>query len=190
MTPPQLPGDVPVPDILHPVLERRAPALGHDLKLVVAVRREHGRRERLHFHEPLIGEARLDDGVTAVAVADRMPVRFDPLQQTALLEHIHDAFARVESVQVGEGLGDARGVLHARVFGHHQRHLELVAQADLEVRRVVGRRDLHEPGPECRIDRLVRDDGNGDVGDGQAGCFPHEPGVPGVPGMHRDGGVA
>src|SRR5207253_1846399 len=28
VTPPQLAGDVPVPDVLHPVLERGAPALG------------------------------------------------------------------------------------------------------------------------------------------------------------------
>src|SRR2546430_17470871 len=35
VAPPQLAGDVPVADVLHPVLERGVPALGDDLGLVV-----------------------------------------------------------------------------------------------------------------------------------------------------------
>src|SRR5256885_11909015 len=50
VSPPQLPGDVPVPDVLHPVLERRAPALRHDRKLPVPVRREHRLGDGPHLH--------------------------------------------------------------------------------------------------------------------------------------------
>src|SRR2546427_9376870 len=40
--------------------------------------------------------------------------------------------------------------------------------------RVVRRRDLHEPGPELGIDRLVRDDGDGDVRDWEPGGLADE----------------
>src|SRR5438128_10660657 len=73
VAPPQLPRDVPVPDVLHPVLVRRAPPLGDETNGPAAVRFERRLRERLHFHEPLIGQPRLHHRVAAIAVAHRVP---------------------------------------------------------------------------------------------------------------------
>ena len=188
--PPQLARDVPVADVLHPVLERRVPALRHDPEPRLPIGREHRLGERLHLHEPLIAQARLDDGVAAVAAPQRVAVRLDLLEQAPLLEHVHDPLACLESVQVGERLGHARGVLHASVLGHHQRHLELVPQADLEVGGVVRGGHLHEPRAEGGVDHLVRHDRNRDVGDRESGHFPHEPGVAGILRMDRHGRVA
>src|SRR5437879_3170512 len=54
----------------------------------------------------------------------------------------------------------------------------------------MGRRDLHEPGPELGIDRLVRDDGDGDVRDREPGALADEARVPLVARLHGDRGVA
>src|ERR1043166_9812479 len=77
MSPPQLARDVPVADVLHPVLEGRVPALRNDPEPCLAIRREHRLGERLHLHEPLIAQARLDDRVAAVAAPQRVAVWLD-----------------------------------------------------------------------------------------------------------------
>ena len=164
VAPPQLPGNVPVPDVLHPVLERRVPALRDDLEALLAVLREDRLSERLHLHEPLIAEPRLDDRVAAITMAHRMRVRLDLLEQPLLLEHLDNLFARLEPVEPTEGRGDPfpfslpRLFPHGAVFPHDERHLELVARADLEVVGVVRRRHLHEPRSEGRVHGVVPDD--------------------------------
>src|SRR4029077_11736000 len=148
VTPPELSRDVPVADVLHPVLIRRAPALGHEPDLPRAVRLEGGLRERLHLHEPLIAEPRLDHRAAAVAVAHGVAVGLDLLEEPPLLEEIYDLGARVEPIEARQRLRDPRGVLHAGVLGHHDRHLELVAEANFEIGRVVCRGDFHGAGTE------------------------------------------
>src|SRR5439155_2718846 len=60
MSPPQLPRDVPVANILQPVDVHRPPSLWQDANRTVAHCFERWLRERLHLHEPLIRQSRLD----------------------------------------------------------------------------------------------------------------------------------
>ena len=190
VAPPQLPRDVPVADVLHPVLVRRAPALGDEANRPGAVRLERRLCERLHLHEPLIGQPRLHHRVAAVAVAHRVPMRLHFCEQAALLEHVDDLFAGIEAVELGERLRHARRMLHPPVLGHHQGHLELVSQPDLEVRRVVRRSHLHEARSEPGLDCLIREDRHRQVGDRQPGDFAHETAMARIFGIHRHRRIA
>ena len=172
------------------MLVRRAPPLGDETNGPAAVRFERRLRERLHFHEPLIGQPRLHHRVATIAVAHRVPVRLDLLEQAAFLEQVHDPFPRDEAVEVGERLRYARRMLHPAVLGHHERHLELVPQPDLEVRRVVRRGHLHEARPEPGLDRVIGDDRHRQVDDRQPGDLAHEGPVALVRGIHGHGRVA
>src|SRR5438132_13662063 len=80
---------------------RRAPPLGDETNGPAAVRFERRLRERLHFHEPLIGQPRLHHRVATIAVAHRVPVRLDLLEQAAFLEQVHDLFPRDEADEAG-----------------------------------------------------------------------------------------
>src|SRR5256714_5332350 len=75
MTPPELPRDVPIADVLHPVLECRVPTLRNDLECSAPILSQNRLGERVHFHEPLIGKSWLDDGVAAGAATHRVRMR-------------------------------------------------------------------------------------------------------------------
>ena len=67
--PPELAADAPVADVLHPVQVDPGPALGDEAQPPALDRRDRRHGERLHLHEPLQRQVRLDDGVAAVAAA-------------------------------------------------------------------------------------------------------------------------
>ena len=67
VTPPKLTGDTPVTDILHPVEINLIKAFGDKLGLAVLDRLDCRLGKRLHFHEPLLGNSRLNNGMTTVA---------------------------------------------------------------------------------------------------------------------------
>ena len=76
MSPPQLARDVPVADALEPIDVNGFPFPGQNANGALAYGFERRSCQRFHLHEPLIGEARLDDSVAAVAVPDRVLMRF------------------------------------------------------------------------------------------------------------------
>ena len=130
---------------------------------------ERGSCERLHLHEPLIGQPRLHHRVAAVAVPHRVLVRFHFLQRARRSQHLDDPLARRESIEALDLLRHAavgvRHLSHCRVFVDHHRHRERVTLAHVEVVRVVRGRDLHDTGAERGIgvgvgdhrDRAVHD---------------------------------
>src|SRR3989475_5823242 len=120
VSPPELARDVPVPDVLHPVLVGRAPVLRDEPNLSAAVGGERGLGERPHLHEPLVAEPRLHHGVAAVAVAHRMLVRLRLLEQPLGLDQLHELRSRLEAIEPAEWWRDpspfpaaARGCLSA-----------------------------------------------------------------------------
>ena len=169
MPPPELPRDVPVADVLEPVDVHRLPALGQDAHGAVAHGLERRRGERRHLHEPLVGQARLDHGVAAVAMPHRVLVRLD-LHERARLARASRRCARAprsgraRAAPSGTRPAASVDLAHDAVGVDHDRHRQLVPLADLEVVRVVRRRDLHRrrcrtrdrrsrrprPGSRCR----------------------------------------
>ena len=200
VAPPQLPRDVPIADVLQPVLVGRAPSLRDEADLPLVVGSERRLGERLHLHEPLVAEPGLDDRVAAVAAAQRVGVRLDLLEQPLLAQHSHDPLAGFEPVYAEElvrhpltarpPVRPTAFVSHRPIFPHDQRHVEPMARSDLEVGGVVRGGDLHEPASEQRVHRLIGDDRDGDAGDRQPRGLPHERPVARVVRVHRQRCVA
>ena len=158
MAPPELPRDAPVANALEPLGVVVAPTLGDEAEGPVAILLERGTGQGLHADEPLIGEPRLDHGVAAIAVAHRVAVGLDLLEQARRLELRHHAAPRVEAV---EALEPVRRREADPCLGRHDVDGgEAVAAADLEVGRIVRRRHLHGPGAEGRVHGIVGHDGH------------------------------
>ena len=68
--PPELAGDAPVLDALHPVEIDLGEAVGREFDLVARDRVDRGAGERLHAHEPLLGDDGFDRALAAVAMPD------------------------------------------------------------------------------------------------------------------------
>ena len=81
--PPELARDVPVADAREPLLELDAAPLRDEADLALPVRLERGRGQRLHRHEPLVAQPRLDDRAAAVAVPHGVEAALDLLEQAA-----------------------------------------------------------------------------------------------------------
>ena len=140
--------------------------LRHELQTAVLRRRDRRRGQRLHPHEPLRRDQRLDDRVAALAVADRVHVRLSAYQAAVLLAVARRRAERASAIVMPRewtGVG-----VHRAVGVHDVDRGQTVALADLEVVRVVGGRHFHRAGAERRVDRLVGDDRDEAVDDGQA----------------------
>ena len=99
VAPPELAGDAPVVDILHPVIIGLAEALGHELDAPVAHGLDGGLGQRLHLDEPLRARHRLDRRTAAVARADIMIIRFGLDEVALLLEIGQNGLARLVAVE-------------------------------------------------------------------------------------------
>ena len=163
MAPPELAGDAPVADVLHPVGVDALEAVGDDCGPSLADGGEGPFRQRRDAHEPLLADDRLDDVVAALAVADGMDVRLDFLDQALGLELRDDGLARVEAivslVRPRVGVQGAVGV--EDVHGG-----QTMPRARLEVVGVVSRGDLESARAELHRDCFVLDDGDGAAQDG------------------------
>ena len=82
MSPPQLPGDAPVVDVVHPVQVNRLIVLRDDRDLAVFNHLSRTIRQRLDLDEPLRGKPRLDHRPAAIAFPDRNGVILFPNQET------------------------------------------------------------------------------------------------------------
>ncbi len=180
--PPELAGDAPVADVLHPVEVHPREPPRNDLDLPVLYRR-HGRlRQGLHAHEPLLADDGLDDGVAALAVADGVAVGLDLLHQAQGLQVVHDGVAASEAVLASVG---------PCFFGHHpvrpHRHDggEAVALAHLEVHLVMAGRYLQGARAKGGIDRRVTNHRDATIHDGQERRAADHALVAGVVRIHR-----
>ena len=90
VSPPDLAGDAPVADILHPVVVGILPLFRQDAGLA-AFDGLHGLfGQRCHLDVPLQREVGLDHGLAAVAVAHRHGVIVNFFQQTGCFQFGHD----------------------------------------------------------------------------------------------------
>src|SRR5215468_7489510 len=90
MPPPQLAGDTPVVDVLHPLQVDGAVVVGRDADMAFGdgpggrLRQAHAAPRRCRLlvdgDKPLLGEPRLHNGLAAVALADGVDMIFSPSQ--------------------------------------------------------------------------------------------------------------
>ena len=183
MAPPQLARDAPIADVLHPVVIHTLEPPGDHPNAAVFNSIDRRARQRLHPHEPLLAEHRLDDRPTALAMPDRMPVRLDLLDQPQPLKVGDDDLAAFEAVH---SLVRPRLGVHRAVACHRDDRRQAVSLANLEVDRVVPRRDLERSGPELRVYRLIRNNRDLALDDRQQ-RFPPDDLLPSLHArVHRD----
>src|SRR5215475_6773852 len=85
MSPPDLTGDAPGPDIPEPVEVDARKTVGREADAPLLDRCDRGRGELLHGAPPLEHDQRLDARPAALTGADRVPVRLAALDESALL---------------------------------------------------------------------------------------------------------
>ena len=95
MAPPELARDAPVVDVLHPVEVGLGPRLRDDARGAALHRRERRLGERLHLHEPLRREHRLDDRLAALAAADGHDVLLAAALEAEAAQILLDQLARL-----------------------------------------------------------------------------------------------
>src|SRR5262249_46856235 len=137
--PPQLAADAPVVHVVDPVEVAGGQVAGVDAHPAVPDGVPGRLGQRLHLDEPLQRQPRLYDRATPAAVPDRVDVGADLGDDPALLaQRGQNRGPGLEPVQALEWsrLGDDAPLVHDGAAG------QPVAPADLEVVRIVRRRDL------------------------------------------------
>ena len=81
VAPPDLPGDAPVADVLHPFEISVLPELRHDLDGPVTHHLHRRFGQRFGFYEPLFGQIRFNHCLAPVAMADFVDMIFNFDQQ-------------------------------------------------------------------------------------------------------------
>ena len=153
--PPDLAGDAPVADILHPVVVGVFPLFRDDPGLAVLHRCQGPFRQRGDLDIPLQRQVRLDHGLAAIAAAHRHGVVLDLLQQARPLPGRQRSACGRRS---GPALRTGAGGIDDAGFVEDVDPVQAVAQADLEVVEVVGRGDLDHAGAELQVHIIVGDD--------------------------------
>ena len=120
-------------------------------------------------------------------MADAVPVALALLEQPFLAQPLDDVVAGLVLGQPDQLVRDVAG--HATVEADHRQLGQPVVAPDLEVDRIVPRRDLQRPGPELRLDALVRDHRHAPADHRHDHLLADVRRVALVAGMHRDGDV-
>ena len=187
MTPPQLTGDAPVMDILHPVDIGLGKALGNELDGVVLHHADGLLSQRLHLHEPLGGDQGLHVVVAAIAGAHIVAVGHG-LDEVALgLQIGNDGLAALVAIHA---VILAAVFVDLTVIGDAADNLKVVAQTHLEVVGVMGGGHLHRAGTETDLAVLVTHDGDLAVHDRQDAGLADEVLEVLILGVHGNAGIA
>ncbi len=187
VAPPELAGDAPVLEVLHPGEVGVGPAGRVELDLAALHDLGRALLELVDGDEPLLREPRLKRGSAAVAVHDRVVELLDVVKKTVLVEPLDDGLAGLVAVHAGEL---AVAVHDDGVLVEDVDLLEAVGLAHGVVVGVMGRRHLDEARAEAGVDMPIGEDRDLAVHDRQHDLGAHELGLLGV--GRRDGhaGVA
>ena len=187
MTPPQLTGNAPVSDILHPIEVGLAEAVGDELRLPILHHPDGLLGQGFHLHEPLGGDNRLHIVVAAAAGAHIVGVILHPHQVAAFFQILHNLLARLVAVKT---LVFAAQLIDLAVVVQHPDDLQVVAQTHLEVVGVMGGGHLDATGAEFHFGVVIGNHGNFFVHQGQDNLLAHDGLVAVVIGVDANAAVA
>ena len=189
VAPPELAGDRPVVDVLHPVEIGRFPALRNDLDCSLAHDIDCRLGEWFDLHEPLAGDHRLYDRVASAVHTDAVRVVFRAAQETCSAELGKDFLARLEAIEAGKVAPRRIGHFSALVDDLQLR--KMIAQARFVIVLVMRWRDFHDTRAEFRVDEDgVANDRNLAIGDRQNGLPSDEIAIAFVARMNSEGSIA
>ena len=187
MTPPQLTGDTPVLDVLHPIIIDLIHALRNEADVAVLNGIDGRLCEGLHFDKPLRGNARLHNGAAAIAGADVVLDRLNFNEEACFVEILDNLLSGLERRHTGVFATifvDDTAIVHDVDDG------QIMAQANLEVVRVMCRGDLHNAGTEVLLHVAIGNDRDFFIDERQNDRFADECLVALVIRVHRHGGIA
>ena len=187
MAPPQLAGDAPVTDVLHPVHIGLAEAVGNETGLPFLNHPDGFFCQGLHLHEPLGGDDGLHVLMAAVAGANIVGVILHLDQVTACFQIGDDLRPRFVTVQA---LVLAAQLVDLAVVVQNPDDFQIVAQAHLKVVGVVGGGHLHAAGAEFHLGVVIGNHGDLFIHQGQNDLLAHDVLVALVVGVDADTGVA
>ena len=187
MAPPELPGNAPVVDVLHPVGIGLAEPLGHELDPAVPDHLQRRLGQRLHLHKPLGGDQGLHVVVAAVAGAHVVGVVLHLFQEAQGFQVGHHGLAGLVAVHAAVL---AAVFIDGAVVVEDADGLEIVPETHLEVVGVVGRGHLDAAGAEVHLHVLVGHNGDLPVHQRQDAGLPHQVLVALVGGVHGHAGIA
>ena len=146
-----------------------------------------GSASGLMRHVPLVEQQRLDDGARPLAVTDRVGIWLLADELAVRLELGDDPLARL-----GRGQPDvvAGFLVHGAVETHHRDRRQVVPLPDLEVGRIVRRRDLDGTRAKGWIDGVVGHDDAAPIDVRDQNIFADELRVAFVVRVYRDANVA
>ena len=157
MTPPQLTGDTPVMNVLHPAHIGLAEAIRNELDLAVLHDAHCVLSQRRHLDKPLCRGNRLYRRTAAVAGADIVGVVFNLDQTTLCFQIGNHCLAALIAIHA---LVLAAVFVDGSVIIEYQNLLQIMAQPHLKVVRVMTRRGLNTTRAELQINIIVRKDRN------------------------------
>src|SRR5262249_2180774 len=187
MAPPELARDAPVANVVHPFEIGLGPVLRDKLDSARFDCLDGPPGQRLHLHEPLRRDQRLDPRFSRLAFADAQRVWLDLLDQSQLFEISHDALASFETIEAGVGSG---GFGHVAGLVDDFDLRKIVAPAAFEVVGIVRRRDFHDAGAELGVGQIVEDDRNGAIHQRELDRLAVQGEIAAVGFVDGDGGVA
>ena len=187
VAPPELAGDAPIMDVLHPVCVDLGEAVGDELDLPVVDHPERFLRQGLHLDEPLGGDERLHIGSAAVAGAHVVGMLGGFFQEAQGIQIGHDGLAGLIAVHA---LIFAAVLVDFAAVVQDADGFQVVAHSHLEVVGVVGGGHLHAAGAELHVHVIVGHDGDLLVHQGQYAGLAHQVPVAVVIGIHGHAGVA
>ncbi len=187
MAPPDLAGDAPIPDVVHPAVKGIVPGFRIEGDAAILYRRHRLVGQRPDRDEPLQRGGRLDDRLAAVTVTDSVVVRFDFFQIPLLLEVVDNLAAAGEAVEPGIG---ARLLVHNPFFVHYLELGQIVALADFVIVAVVGGRHFQGASPEILLHVIVEHHRDNAIDQRQPDADIRQVRIPFVIGMHRHRGIA
>ena len=187
MTPPQLAADAPVLQVFHPVAISVDPVARHEAHVAVVGQLQAAFAQRVHLHEPLVGQVRLDHLAGAVAFGYLQLVRLGFDQQAFVFQVCKDLLAGFVAVEAAV-LSRCR-VVDRRGRGQDVDQWQVVALAHLVIVEVMRGRDLDHAGAEFTLDIGVGDDRNLALGQRQLHHLANQVRVALVFRMHGQCGI-
>ena len=154
MPPPELAGNAPVLDILHPMPVGVLELGRNELDLIVHHHAQSRLGQFFHLEEPLHRKLGLDGHIGTFRIPHIIDVILLFFQQIRLFEVQHDLLAHRKTVHPGVL---AAQLVERAVVVEHIQALQLVFHADIVVVDIVGRRNLEASRPEILVHIAVLD---------------------------------
>ena len=171
MAPPNLTGNTPVTDVVHPAGIGFGEAFRYELSTAVFNTVNSSLNQRLHLNEPLGGNLGFNSMTAALAVAYSMGMLFN-LNQIAVSLQVGNN--RLTAFLTGHAFVFACFFSHNAVQADNNDARQVVADTHLIVVRIMGRSNFYSTGTKLGINIAVGDNRNNSVGSRQTQGFANQ----------------